>query len=166
MPGMSDDFDLTTTSQAVGILPELASLHERWTMRRKATLVFAVRNARISIEEASRTCKLSTDEFLGWQRSLNRYGIAGLYTTRCQIYRDGERRAARALSGLASSILPTLSDDGDLSEREPLCHSRLIDVPITAAHLRWCSCPCVLPRSWTGQRNGPGPGGTFRLGQG
>jgi hypothetical protein len=35
----------------------------------QATLVFAVRSGRISIEEACRVHKLSVDEFLAWEQS-------------------------------------------------------------------------------------------------
>lgn len=45
-----------------------------------------------------RVYKLSTDEFLAWQRNLDRYGIPGLRTTRDQIYRESERSAERVLS--------------------------------------------------------------------
>ena len=54
------------------------------------------------------------DEFLIWQRNLDRYGIPGLRTTRYQIYRDDERRAERVLSGLGfSATLPTIPNDRD-----------------------------------------------------
>jgi hypothetical protein len=95
MPVMSDNFDVTQTTQVL-LLPDLPVLNNRWTMRRKATLVFAVRSGRISIEEACRVHKLSVDEFLAWERNLERYGIPGLRTTRYQIYRDDERSAGRA----------------------------------------------------------------------
>ena len=94
MPGMSDNFDVTQTTQVLP-LPDLPALNNRWTMRRKATLIFAVRSGRISIEEACRVYKLSVDELLAWERNLERYGIPGLLTTRYQIYRDDERRAGR-----------------------------------------------------------------------
>jgi hypothetical protein len=63
-----------------------------------------VRNGRISIEQACRVYKLSVDEFLAWERNLDRYGIPGLRTTRYQIYREDERRAERVLSGLGSQL--------------------------------------------------------------
>ena len=68
MPVMSDNFDVTHTTQVL-LLPDLPVLNNRWTMRRKATLVFAVRSGRISIEEACRVHKLSVDEFLAWEQS-------------------------------------------------------------------------------------------------
>ena len=80
MGGMSDNFDVTQSTQALP-LADLPALSERWTMRRKATLVFAVRSGRISIEEASRMYKLSVDELLTWERNLERYGIPGLRST-------------------------------------------------------------------------------------
>ena len=67
MPGMSDNFDVTQTTQVLP-LPDLPALNNRWTMRRKATLIFAVRSGRISIEEACRVYKLSVDELLAWAR--------------------------------------------------------------------------------------------------
>ena len=58
--------------------------------------------------------KRRVDEFLIWQRNLDRYGIPGLRTTRYQINRDDERRAERVLSGLGSSAtLPTTPNDRD-----------------------------------------------------
>jgi|SRR5438067_1837670 len=56
MPGMSDNFDFTQTTQALAV-PELPALNERWTMRRKAALVFAVRSGRIPVDEACRVYK-------------------------------------------------------------------------------------------------------------
>lgn len=40
------------------------------------------------IEEACRPYNISVDEFLGWERDIDRYGAPGLRTTRYQIYRD------------------------------------------------------------------------------
>ena len=119
MTAMSDNFDVTQTKRVL-LLPDLPALNERWTIRRKATLVFAVRSGRISIEEASRVYKLSVDELLTWERNLERYGIPGLRSTRYQIYRDDERRAERVLSGLgSSSTLPTMPNDRDMKSAIP-----------------------------------------------
>jgi uncharacterized protein DUF1153 len=103
MPAMSDTFDVTQTTHVL-LLP---ALNERWTMRRKATLVFAVRSGRMSIEEACRVYKLSVDEFLAWERNLERYGIPGLRTTRYQSYRDDERRAGRVFERFGSQPGPS-----------------------------------------------------------
>jgi hypothetical protein len=118
MPGMSDNFDVKQTETQVLPLPDLPVLNERWTVRRKTTLLFAVRSGRISIEEACRVYKLSVDELLAWERNLDRYGIPGLRTTRYQIYREDERRAERVLSGLGSnSALPPMPNDRVIENR-------------------------------------------------
>src|SRR5882762_10034842 len=67
---------------------ELPSPGQRWTVRRKATVIEAVRRGWISIGELTRRYRLSIDEFVAWERDLNRYGVPGLRTTRFQIYRD------------------------------------------------------------------------------
>jgi hypothetical protein len=60
---------------------------KRWVVRRKAEVVVAVRNGLISLEEACARYKLSVEEFLSWQRLIERHGLAGLRTTRFQEYR-------------------------------------------------------------------------------
>jgi hypothetical protein len=77
---------------AFGSVPELPSLGQRWTVRRKATVVEAVRGGWVPIEEVCRIYSLSADELLAWERDIDRHGIHGLRTTRYQIYRDAERR--------------------------------------------------------------------------
>ena len=67
-------------------------LSERWTVRRKAAVIQAVRGGWVPIEEIVRLYNLSVDEFLAWERDVDRYGVPGLRTTRFQIYRDTERR--------------------------------------------------------------------------
>jgi hypothetical protein len=44
---------------------------------------------------------LTVEEFLDWQRSIDRHGLAGLRTTRIQQYRPiDNHRAERTLAGL------------------------------------------------------------------
>ena len=58
----------------------------RWVIRRKAEVVAAVRGGLLSLDEAcSRYC-LNSDEFLSWQRCIDRFGLAGLRSTRTQFY--------------------------------------------------------------------------------
>jgi len=64
----------------------------RWTIRRKAAVVAAVRSGRITIEEALRRYQLSEEEFLSWQRGFETYGLAGLRATRVQQYRGSRPR--------------------------------------------------------------------------
>ena len=75
-------------------MTKLPSLSERWTVRRKAALIEAVRGGWVAIDEACRRYALSVDEFLAWERDLNRNGVPGLRATRYQIYRDTEARRA------------------------------------------------------------------------
>ena len=59
----------------------------RWTPRRKAEVVAAVRGGLISLEEACERYTLTVDEFLSWQRSIDKHGLPGLRATRIQDYR-------------------------------------------------------------------------------
>jgi hypothetical protein len=61
---------------------------KRWVIRRKAEVVAAVGGGLLSLEEACSRYTLSVDEFLVWQRSIDRHGFAGLRTTRTQQYRQ------------------------------------------------------------------------------
>jgi len=61
---------------------------KRWVIRRKAEVVAAVRGGLISLEEACRRYSLSVEEFLSWQRAIDRNGLPGLRITRVQDYRE------------------------------------------------------------------------------
>lgn len=60
---------------------------KRWVIRRKAEVVAAVRGGLLSLEEACTRYTLTVEEFLSWQRSIDRHGLAGLRATRIQDYR-------------------------------------------------------------------------------
>ena len=60
---------------------------KRWVIRRKAEVVAAVRGGLISLDEACERYRLTVEEFLAWQRAIDRHGLAGLRTTRVQQYR-------------------------------------------------------------------------------
>ena len=60
---------------------------KRWVIRRKAEVVVAVRGGLLSLEDACNRYKLTVEEFLGWQRAIDRHGLAGLRATRVQEYR-------------------------------------------------------------------------------
>lgn len=62
---------------------------KRWVIRRKAEVVAGVRSGLISLEEACARYKLSVEEFLSWQRLIDRHGMRGLRATRLQDYRPG-----------------------------------------------------------------------------
>ena len=59
----------------------------RWVIRRKAEVVAAVRGGLLSLEEACQRYKLTVEEFLSWQASIDEYALAGLRSTRIQQYR-------------------------------------------------------------------------------
>ena len=59
----------------------------RWVIRRKAEVVAAVRGGLLTLEDALERYCLTAEEFLTWQRSIDRHGLAGLRTTRLQQYR-------------------------------------------------------------------------------
>jgi hypothetical protein len=61
---------------------------KRWVIRRKAEVVAAVRGGLLSLEEACERYKLTVDEFLSWQRSIDKHGLPGLRATRIQDYRN------------------------------------------------------------------------------
>jgi len=56
-------------------------------IRRKAEVIAAVRGGLLSIEETSSRYRLTVDELLSWQSSIEQHGLAGLRTTRIQQYR-------------------------------------------------------------------------------
>lgn len=60
----------------------------RWVIRRKAEVVAAVRGGLLTLEDALERYTLTSEEFLAWQRSIARHGMAGLRVTRIQQYRE------------------------------------------------------------------------------
>ena len=63
-------------------------------MKRKAAVVEAVRGGWVPIDQACMLDNISIDEFVAWERDLDRYGVPGLRTTRYQIYRITEKKSA------------------------------------------------------------------------
>ena len=61
---------------------------KRWVTRRKAVVVAGVRSGLISLEDACRRYTLSVEEFISWQRLIEKHGVPGLRATRLQHYRD------------------------------------------------------------------------------
>lgn len=60
---------------------------KRWVIRRKAEVVAAVRGGLLTLEEACERYTLTVEEFLGWQKAIDQYGMPGLRATRVQQYR-------------------------------------------------------------------------------
>ncbi len=61
---------------------------KRWVIRRKAEVVAAVRGGLISLDEACERYKLTIDEYLSWQRSLEKHGLSGLRATQVREKRE------------------------------------------------------------------------------
>jgi hypothetical protein len=59
----------------------------RWVARRKAEVVSAVRGGLLSLDDACARYELTMEEYLGWQSSVDEYGLKGLRATRVQEYR-------------------------------------------------------------------------------
>src|SRR5262249_41404815 len=74
----------------------------RWSIRRKATVIAAVRGGLLSLEEACRRYALNVEQYVSWEYRIGCYGLAGLRTTRTQFYLiNGERQRSLRRSSLA-----------------------------------------------------------------
>ena len=63
---------------------------KRWVSRRKAEVVLAVEGGLLTLDEACRRYKLTVEEFLSWEHSLEHYGLNGLKISHAQQYRHTE----------------------------------------------------------------------------
>jgi hypothetical protein len=63
-------------------------------VRRKAAVIEAVRAGWVPIKEICELYNISVDEFLAWERNMDRNGVPGLRATRYQIYRDTDAQRA------------------------------------------------------------------------
>jgi hypothetical protein len=80
---------------ALDQVPEMPRPGQRWTVRWKAAVIEAVRGGWAPIEEVCQLYNISVDEFVAWERDLDRNGIPGLRSTRYQIYRDTDIQGPR-----------------------------------------------------------------------
>ena len=60
---------------------------KRWVPQRKAQVVAAVRGGVLTLAEACDRYALTVEEFLCWQRAIDRFGVQGLRATQAQVYR-------------------------------------------------------------------------------
>jgi hypothetical protein len=58
----------------------------RWVIRRKAEIVAAIGGGLLSLDEACSRYALNSEELRSWQNCFDRFGLAGLRTTRIQFY--------------------------------------------------------------------------------
>jgi hypothetical protein len=64
---------------------------KRWSCRRKAAIVVAIRAGVLGLREARERYMLSLEELAAWEAAFDKNGIPGLRVTRLQIYRDTPR---------------------------------------------------------------------------
>lgn len=67
----------------------------RWVIRRKAEVVAAVSGGLLTLDEACDRYGIELEEFISWQRAVERSGMHGLRVTRLQHYRDRYERQGR-----------------------------------------------------------------------
>lgn len=67
----------------------------RWTAARKALVVKAAREGRLTIADIERRFGVFVAELAGWSRNIDRDGVPALRATRLQIYEPQRRRKAR-----------------------------------------------------------------------
>lgn len=86
-------------ASVIGPLGEVLTLealpapgHSRWTIRRKAEVVAALKGGLLTIDEACERYSLTIEELALWQNSVDRSGMQGLRVTRIQHYPDKSRR--------------------------------------------------------------------------
>lgn len=60
----------------------------RWIAHRKAELVAAVDGGLVTIDEVCEWYCIELEEFVSWQRGVERLGLRGLWITRSQKHRD------------------------------------------------------------------------------
>jgi transposase-like protein len=84
MPNARDE-SLPQSKTAADELPPPDT--KRWTPRRKASVVDAVLNGVITIEEVCHRYGLSVEEFLSWHNAIQRHGVQGLHITNLKKYR-------------------------------------------------------------------------------
>ena len=78
----------------VETLPPPNTTH--WVMRRKASVLAAVKSGLLSIEEACERYDLSLDEIKLWERTVQRSGIHALRVTKIQYYNRAASRRAKS----------------------------------------------------------------------
>jgi hypothetical protein len=60
----------------------------RWTIRRKAAVLLALRDGVLTLEQAGERYALSVEELRTWERDFKRHGLYGLKALR--VYRDDD----------------------------------------------------------------------------
>lgn len=89
-------FQPASVSGPLGVALTLESLPspttQRWVVRRKAEVVAAVNGGLLTIDEACARYALTVEEFVSWQRAVDRSGLPGPRVTPTQHYRELDER--------------------------------------------------------------------------
>lgn len=88
----------------------------RWVVRRKAEVVAAVNGGLLTADEACLRYSLTLEEFVSWQRAVERNGLAGLRVTRVQHYRELHDRQRQ--SDVRSGYGEPMPRKTDVTEQE------------------------------------------------
>lgn len=68
----------------------------KWSASRKAVVVEAVRDRKLSRSDVEKRFGVSAEEFGSWSRGLETHGVAGLRSSRVQIYEPQRRKGYKA----------------------------------------------------------------------
>jgi len=83
---------------------------QRWSIRRKAEVIAAVRGGLLSLEEACSRYALGVEEYLSWEYCIDRYGPPGLRATLTQFYLpNGKRKVAGRACG-SETVAPAMRE--------------------------------------------------------
>jgi hypothetical protein len=94
---------------------------QRWSIRRKAEVIAAVRGGLLSLEEACSRYALAIEEYLSWEYCIDRYGPAGLRTTLTQFYvSNGNRKVAGRPCDSETAPSPQRGSASDPANGKPL----------------------------------------------
>jgi len=88
----------------------------RWTPSRKAVVVEAVRDGKLSRDDVETRFGVSAEEFGSWSGKIDKHGVAGLRQTRLQLY-EPQRRKVKSRPAAGAGI-------EDWQERRALMRQR------------------------------------------
>jgi len=120
-------------------------------VKRKAAVVRAVRSGRLSLLEAIRRYGITVEEFLAWERALERIGVHGLRVTRLQIYdelRDDAAENGVPKAGFIEAILRARRSIGEALGDLVVKHSTQPS-PNLARMIKHLEIECAVRGSWS-----------------
>lgn len=79
---------MTWTQQSMEQDPLPPENTVRWVARRKAAVVAAIADGRLTVDQACEKYRLTVEELSSWQCTFQQVGVRGLRATKIQLYRD------------------------------------------------------------------------------